>query len=1037
MAAAPLSTPRLATPPPSPSTFLSPNIAAELDYALDSIEELLLSGDADTTSSQSSPAMITQSSPYHANAPTTTTTTTTMMTTSTTTAKTNGSVSFSEIANNHPLANAVHMEVQENARLPTLNLQIDRSGTSWRTPAPRGRRSASMTPGGAKRSRPSSFSLVGGGGDDDADDRPASPKLPKLERDRRRAGSTTMTTTTTTTTTTAPAMGWDDDDGERRARGLSMEMAAFDDIMRLNEEDMNLFEWFMDGEDRSSAALAYSFSAEPPPPPMSAASLWDASDHGDGDIDGRGRRGARAGRDDGILPSGNNRQEINFPSTTRSHQPMSNTALLPYHRAKPLPIPVLKRPSPPRRKGVPGVISPGVVTGLNTNELVAATQPQNSGSPQSDSPLSSASLKPGAAPTARTLQPPLLLSPKSDELVSSTDKSEVKPPPHRWPPPPGHPFSASVQVTSRHYALLQEAANSKPKASITNATVQRSKFGFGWNHKVPSVPGPPPTSTKATVPSKTNSISTIPPKPSPSTNAACAAVAMSGKSQHPSSNFPSYKSLSPQRSNNLPCPSLPNNVGSVVAYERKKLRAKDARVQLNEAIDKLAVAIDLAGSQSKERFNCVVKITNCSNPHITPPAGVPSTPTLPPHPLARLMDDTIQQASTAKKWDRPSFIGLSATIINSLNAQCESLMREVARLRSTVSTDVVRAVSTPHASSDPSSLGKSSIIEKENGLNAHNSISGDQEAVPNHALRMEKSDSLNDAKSAAIYEERLANAVQSTVESPNLLQNIASYMDPASLCKCLCVSKRWRSQHIFENTDIWLNLCIKRYGVSAVRKWQDSDQDEDGVTEKPKGDNFANFNLYWRMAEKNVKPCCPMEGTLFLGMATSDGMVSCWVTLMDRSNGETSRSVMQEKIHGGETTESYAPLPVVELRLLVQNTGYSRGVIIVPDQQFTVDASTRRKGEKMPEILGDSRFKAQVLHIERAATLGEPISREKSLSHEMCHLRLFESAVLCVHIHARGCSTTAKFCNRSKKMQLLYSIDGTTRPLTIPIQGSD
>ena len=61
-------------------------------------------------------------------------------------------------------------------------------------------------------------------------------------------------------------------------------------------------------------------------------------------------------------------------------------------------------------------------------------------------------------------------------------------------------------------------------------------------------------------------------------------------------------------------PSLPNNVGSVVAYERKKLRAKDARVQLNEAIDKLAVAIDLAGSQSKERFNCVVKITNCSNP---------------------------------------------------------------------------------------------------------------------------------------------------------------------------------------------------------------------------------------------------------------------------------------------------------------------------------------------------------------------------------------------------------------------------------------
>jgi hypothetical protein len=469
----------------------------------------------------------------------------------------------------------------------------------------------------------------------------------------------------------------------------------------------------------------------------------------------------------------------------------------------------------------------------------------------------------------------------------------------------------------------------------------------------------------------------------------------------------------------------------VVAYERKKLRAKDARVQLNEAIDKLAVAIDLAGSQSKERFNCVVKITNCPNPHVTPPAGTPSSPTLPPHPLARLMDDTIQQASTAKKWDRPSFIGLSATIINSLNAQCESLMREVARLRSTASTDGVRAIGTPHSSSDLSSLDKSSISEGENVAHAHNVISGDEGAVSDRALSMDKLDSSNDTKIAsAIYEERLAIVLQSTVESPILLQNIASYMDPSSLCKCLCVSKRWRSQRMFDDTDIWLNLCIKRYGVSAVRKWQDSDQEEDGAT-----DNFASFNMYWRMAEKNVKLCSPMEGTLFLGGATSDGMVGCWITLVDRSNGETSRSVMQKKINGGETSESYAPMPVVELRLLIQNTGYSRGMIIIPDQQFTVDASTRRKGEKMLEVSGDSRFKAQVLHIDRKATLGESDSRQlKSLSHEMCHLRLFESAVLSVHIHARGCSTTAKFCNRSKKMQLLYSIDGTTRPLAIPFQ---
>jgi hypothetical protein len=144
-------------------------------------------------------------------------------------------------------------------------------------------------------------------------------------------------------------------------------------------------------------------------------------------------------------------------------------------------------------------------------------------------------------------------------------------------------------------------------------------------------------------------------------------------------------------------------------------------------------------------------------------------------------------------------------------------------------------------------------------------------------------------------------------------------------------------------------------------------------------------------------------------------------------------------VKDGKTMISYLPIPVVELRLLIQNTGYSRGAIIVPDQQFTVDASTRRKGDKMLEVLGDERFKAQILNVERSPSpSGKPDSQQReSLSHEMCHLRLFESVVISVHIHAIGCSTTAKFCNRSRKIQLLFSIDGTTRPLTIPFNSSN
>ena len=187
----------------------------------------------------------------------------------------------------------------------------------------------------------------------------------------------------------------------------------------------------------------------------------------------------------------------------------------------------------------------------------------------------------------------------------------------------------------------------------------------------------------------------------------------------------------------------------------------------------------------------------------------------------------------------------------------------------------------------------------------------------------------------ALAEQQRCTAIRNTIGTPNLLKNIASYLNPAGLCKCLRVSKRWRSQNIFQSAELWLDLCIKRFGVSAVRQWQE-DPDEDGGTKKCKKID-ANLTLYKQMSAKNIKPYCQMEGSIFLGGSSLDnGLVGCWVSLMDRSNGETSRSVMHQKIQpqDGQAKQFYGSLPVVELRLLVQNTGYSKGVIIIPDQHF-------------------------------------------------------------------------------------------------------
>lgn len=917
--------------PLSPSTFLSPRITAQLDNSLDAIEDILLGG------SNAAP-----SSPSTALAQTLNSNTTSATTTNQSQSLFNFTIGR-ERSNSYNISNAVHMEVQNNAKLPTFNIPVDRSNASWQKPAIRGRKRSSGTRHGTRSHAPS----IGSGSEASNTTAPCSP-IPKL---RHQSDDNHMKLDTATS-------------------------QAIDEIMRLNENDLNLPEYFLDDEDRASAALAYSFSGDMPQLLPTSTSLEDMST-----TEGNGST---------------SRMPANGLDSTSLKRKQSITRL-PYRRQKPLPIPKLKPPSPKiskKRKKEGSPLTSALANGSSidsSNEVVLPNQIKAAQSIQSQKQVVATSTV-TQSKKSDTMKPPRIAVPRPRTVVErpgSSNTSRLK-----------EPSLPNPATEMKSQTSLHAAAHIKPKASITHATAQRSKVGFGDNHKVPSVPGPPPCRY---TPSKAASGKPTSTKPKLPLN------------KKPIIKLPPKKFVPPTK-------SLPKDVGNIVAYERKKQRAKNARVKLNEAIDELGVAIDLAGSQSKERFNYIVKTSNCANPHAADDAKSRSS-TVPTHPLAKLMDETIQQSASAKKWDRPSFVGLSATIIHSLNAQCEGLMREVAQLRS---------IAKEHMVADLDSQTSEAIVD------------GILQTSPPPAAKKQKlndslSDSTNDytaqklAKVMALNEQRRCLAIHNTVETPNILKNIASFLDPVSLCGCLCVSKKWRSQNIFQNVTLWLNICIKRFGVSAVRKWQD--QDEETGTRKRKVDaNYnTNLELYRRMSKENVKPYSTMEGTQFLGGSTLDGLVSCWVSLMDRSNGETSRSVIQQKVTNGEIKQVYVPIPMVELRLLIQNTGYSKGVIIIPDQQFSVDASTRRKGEKMMEVTGDDRFKRQTLHIERSASPGEPDPQQQtSISHEMCHLRLFETAVLAIHIHAKGCSTTSKFCTKGKSIQILVSIDGTTRPLSIP-----
>ena len=1067
----------MATTPPQ--QFLTPVATRELDKELEAIEEFFLDDDEKKSDQDEQPSQpLAAPAPAPVAPPPTTTYTRPLIESSaesvwaaakaknaaTTGQNTSSSVPQPKASptQTYPSWNAVHMEVQGNAKLPTFNLAVNRSNSlgGLQIPAPRGRRSY-----GPRRrmktvdSVESSSAASSVSGNDAADATtattgaaqpevaPSSP-IPKLRHN-----------------TMDPSLKLDNATSD-----------AIDEILRLNENDLNLSEMFFD-EDRSSAALAYSCYGGIP-------KSYDIPK-----IDSKNSLDGAAGTGTGSAATIEEKQtnETNMAPPSQRMPPQTKMF---YTRQKPLPIPGL---TPERHAAVPKTgettNQPNANSVSTTNLTMAqaiataaaiATTSDSSGGTMAKSTAAALSVQPttvsqaGAVRSTMTPAP----SPANTAVVAAPSvnvaSAQARQPvvtatqPHPAPPPvaqtttipprshlpqahaqstapttylrtapvpqvpgkppvgaPYHPSTTyqQKQPVTRPMTTSHATAHATTKASLAYAQSQRSSYGYGVNHRVVGVPAPPPNSKgypKQQQPQlglRTHPVTGAPYVPMYTTTT------------------PTYKlkpTAAPPAPSTSTKPKTDKEKKTAVdtedpAYERKKQRAKDARVRLNESIEELGIAIELCGSQSRERLHNL----SYAVPPPTDPAAVP-----PITPLQKVMIETTTQAENAKKWDRPAFVGLAATLIHSLNAQCEGLMREVLQLRR--ERDIWRQHNARN------SLDAGNVSPDASSYHYGPCPTGSSAEVAEPLFKKQKLDEdascsisgktivCNDTSSSA--EEQRIQVIQEVASCPKILNAVAQFLDPSTLCTCLCVSKEWISLDIFQNQQTWLGLCYKRFGSWSVRKWEgDEDDEEEGSASHAS----PSMDLFCRMAEGNVKPYCSSDGPIYLGGSSLDGLVSGWVSLVERSNGETSRSVLLTKTVDGESKQYYSPIPVVELRILVQNIGYSNGAIHIPDQHFSVDASTRRKGEKLLEVTTDERFKRRILHLEKANKQEVHIISEKkySLGHEMCQLNMFEYAVLSVHIHARGCSTTSKFCHRGKNIQVLVSINGTTRPLVIPISG--
>ena len=739
-----------------------------------------------------------------------------------------------------------------------------------------------------------------------------------------------------------------------------------DEVIRLSDADIELTEWFLGSDHRMSKAAAYSNAGLLSSIGTKVAAMGSGfNDHYKDDhvVNNKNEHDSNkpsaddlndakvvSGSDEASVVGGssmtNHSTAIALPdrtadtSTRTAQTPVSShasTTRAYYGRSIPLPIPTR------------GIVAPQHLP----VDLISTTKaPQNHTVLQSQ-PNSSTQLNTVSKAACTT------------SIATTSCRAPIVTSIPNAPGQPSIPLSALPPV---HVA-----------PSILEATKKRSQFGFGGNHKIPSIPQPP--------------------------------VPKEGSRQMSGNSFVGKKP-------DVPLVSSSMKAADGTSYERKKQRAKDARVKLNESIERLSVAINVAGTQSKERMKTQRGLANPIKRGGTtvPPKGLGGTVI---NGVLSIMEQVSRTSDDAKKWDRPSFVGTAASVVQHLNAECEALMREVVQLKKERLQWVDPNNGSCHCgkrkfANGPFALG--------NSISDSGSFDDAEKGQQDGRARKKR-------KEQELEEE---TNVYNIYQYERITNTIGKFLDPRSLIRATSVSTSWRFQlSCFQSDNIWSPLCYNRFGSIQVRDVQDQIS-EDVLLQQHHPHDTRNrtimMNLYRRMNASNIKPKCHYEGSLHLGGGRIKNVVSAWASLVERSNGETRRSVMAVGT-GGEI--KYASLPVVELRIMIQNTGMGDGIISVPEQIISIDASTKRSsGVEMFEITSDDRFKKILLNIN-GTSRNKPSPIGNGIN-DLAGLGLFDSVLIYAYIHAKSCPTTSKVKAKAKYVKVLVNIRGITLPLVIP-----
>ena len=659
-------------------------------------------------------------------------------------------------------------------------------------------------------------------------------------------------------------------------------------------------------------------------------------------------------------------------TTTRRHR-SSSFHKEPYSvRPIPLPIPTKKisPPGSPQARSMNGPTATALSLGPPTRTTSSSTTTTTTTIPSGATSIRSFSTAPPVTTSSNST------TGSKRPLSSSTNNNNNK----------SHSSTYSSS-TSLPTASSFSSSSFQPTPAIFRASEQKSKYGFGRTHVVPSIP-PPLLATTTT----TTGTVRKPFRPQPTSNGIHRTTA-SGQPALASSNglASSTAAATSSSGSHTAAAGVPTNNNNKVgeksggnhqfaAYERKKQRAKDARVKLNESIERLSVAISLAGTQSKERADHWMALPSMGST-VCRQAGLD------------ICRECVETCDSAKKWDRPSFVGSAASLIHALNAQCESLMRELATVHQQHESDLGRAVEqataatseprtqSPHQplSDEPQQQGgrdsmevvmEASVVNppesthhpetnNQNDPNLLETAAFKEQTTDNHPVAFDVA-----LRSSPHHTKRREESSPVTTSMDHLASsfkrqklNEGTEADPQHVMPIHTIEivPNDSNQDSTSETAVFSNhrimtlvasfldptslvrcqrLCkgLNSMGVfTSDMVWQGLATARFGffnvrqwhakLDDEDEGITTPSLSLYRSMDRANVMPPFIHDGMFLLGEAQMPHKVSAWVFLVERSNGETLRSTRRRPDLPGKG--DYTSLPILELRTVIQNIGCS------------------------------------------------------------------------------------------------------------------